>query len=219
LESPSIWKLQFREDPEKHIVLLSIVPKERGQYFQELGTQIRTSSGKNTFVFIHGYNVTFEDAARRTAQIAYDLGFDGAPILYSWPSQGTFAGYPIDETNIEWTQANLKRFLDDLVVHTTTDNIYLIAHSMGNRAIVRALSALVSDNPSLRHRFRSVILTAPDIDADIFKRDIVPQIIGSSSSVTLYASTEDKALLAAKKFHGYPQGRRCWPWAHLGSRN
>ncbi len=205
LESPSIWKLQFRPDPAKHVMLWSIIPTEKSQYFVELANHIRSSSGKNALVFIHGYNVTFETAARQTAQIAYDLGFDGAPILYSWPSQGTFQGYPIDETNVEWTQTNLRRFLDDVIVHTTIDNIYLIAHSMGNRALTRAFNMLVYDNQALRQRFRAVILTAPDIDADVFKRDIVPQLVKSDSSVTLYASTEDIALLASKKFHGYPR--------------
>ena len=33
---------------------------------------------RQAFVFLHGYNVTFEAAAYRTAQIAYDLRFDGA---------------------------------------------------------------------------------------------------------------------------------------------
>jgi len=205
IEAPSMWRLQFREDPEKHVVLLSVTPAEKHQYFTELVAQIRTSAGKNAFVFVHGYNVTFEDAAKRTAQIAYDLGFDGAPVLYSWPSQGTFEGYPVDETNIEWTQAHLRRFLDDFVVHTTADNLYLIAHSMGNRALVRVFSTLVSNNPALRQRFRAVILTAPDIDAEVFRRDIAPQIVGERSSVTLYVSAEDKALLASKKFHGYPR--------------
>ena len=44
-------------------------------------------------VFIHGFNVPFEDAIYRTAQLAHDLDFDGAPILYSWPSRGTMLGY------------------------------------------------------------------------------------------------------------------------------
>ena len=41
---------------------------------------------KQVFVFVHGFNVSFENALRRTAQIAYDLNFDGAPFLFSWPS-------------------------------------------------------------------------------------------------------------------------------------
>ena len=49
------------------------------------------------FVFVHGYNVTFEGAAQRTAQIAYDLKFSGAPIFYSWPSQARTLEYTVDD--------------------------------------------------------------------------------------------------------------------------
>ena len=34
---------------------------------------------------------------RRTAQIAYDLKFEGAPIVYSWPSQEGLLSYTVDE--------------------------------------------------------------------------------------------------------------------------
>ena len=115
LESPSILRLEFRKDPKRHIVLLSVIPKDKNQYFAELGTRIRFSLSNNAFIFVHGYNVSFEDAAKRTAQISYDLGFDGAAIFYSWPSQATFKRYPVDETNIEWAQANLKIFLHEFV--------------------------------------------------------------------------------------------------------
>jgi len=205
LESPSIWRLEFRQDPEKHVVLLNVSAQGRDKYFSELGARIRASSKKKALIFVHGYNVTFEDAARRTAQISYDLGFDGAPVFYSWPSQGTVAGYPVDETNIEWSQTNLRRFLDDFVARTDAEHIYLIAHSMGNRALTRAFGSLMAERPTLRERFRELILTAPDIDAEVFKRDIAPQIIGTKPSVTLYASSEDNALRVSKAFHGYPR--------------
>jgi esterase/lipase superfamily enzyme len=205
LESPSIRRFEFSENPTQHIVLLAVTLMQESQYFAELATRIRSSADNKAFIFIHGYNVSFQDAARRTAQILYDLNFDGAAIFYSWPSQGTFEGYPIDETNIEWTQAHLRRFLEDFVTRTMAQNIYLIAHSMGNRALVRAFSALLADKPTLRQHFREVILTAPDIDAEVFKRDIAPQIVSNPPFVTLYASSEDKALLASKKFHGYPR--------------
>ncbi len=205
LESPSIWKLEFREDPEKHVVLLRISAQEKMGFFADLGAHIKASRDKKAFVFIHGYNVTFEDAARRTAQISYDLGFEGAPVFYSWPSQGTFEGYPVDETNIEWTQANLKLFLEDFLNKTDAESIYLIAHSMGNRALTRAFATLVAQEPQARKKFRELILTAPDIDAAVFKRDIAPQLLEAETSVTLYASSADKALAASKRFHGYPR--------------
>lgn len=205
LEAPSIWRLEFREDPEKHVVLLDVSVEDKDKYFSDLSSRIRDSSKKSAFIFVHGYNVTFENAARRTAQMSYDLGFEGASVFYSWPSQGTVAAYTVDETNIEWTQADLKRFLEDFAARTDAENIYLIAHSMGNRALSRAFAGLMTEKPDLRKRFRELILTAPDIDADVFKRQIAPLIIGHETGITLYASSEDKALKASKTFHGYPR--------------
>lgn len=205
LESPSIWKLEFREDPAKHLVLLSVLVQPKDKYFTDLAARVRTSAKASAFLFVHGYNVTFEDAARRTAQISYDLGFDGAPVFYSWPSQGTTPAYTVDEQNIEWAQANLKGFLEDFFSRSDAQSVYLIAHSMGNRALTHAVASLLAEKPSLRQRLKEVILTAPDIDADVFKRDIAPALTKSGRSITLYASSEDLALVASKKVHGYPR--------------
>ncbi len=205
LESPSIWKFEFRGDPAKHLVLLSVLVQPKDKYFAELAARIRASAQGNAFLFVHGYNVTFQDASRRTAQISYDLGFDGAPVFYSWPSQGTKLGYTVDEQNIEWTQANLKGFLEDFLGRSEVQNVYLIAHSMGNRALTRAVASLLAEKPSLGQRLKEVILTAPDIDAEVFKRDIAPALTRPGRPITLYASSEDLALAASKKVHGYPR--------------
>lgn len=205
LESPSIWRLEFREDPAKHVALLSTVIRSKDEFFGDLVARVRASARRSAFVFVHGYNVTFEDAARRTAQISYDLAFEGAPVFYSWPSQGTTAAYTVDEQNIEWAQANLRGFLEEFFMRSDAQNVYLIAHSMGNRALTRAVASLLADKPTLRSRLKEVILTAPDIDADVFKRDIAPSLTATGRPVTLYASSEDLALVASKKVHGYPR--------------
>ncbi len=204
LESPSVFKFQFREDPALHVVLLDIQQLEQGEYFSELAQVVSNSDKKQAFIFVHGYNVTFEDAARRTAQMAYDLAFDGAPIMYSWPSTGTFAGYPQDEGNIEWTVPHLRAFLHDVIERTQAEQIHLVAHSMGNRALTRVLSeAKEYLNSEQIAVIKQIILTAPDIDADIFKRDIVPKITAIDADVTLYVSNKDKALEASKTVKGY----------------
>ena len=205
LESPSIWKLEFRENVAKHVVLLRVLVQSKDSYFSDLAERVKASSQSSAFLFIHGYNVSFQDAARRTAQIWYDLNFDGAPVFYSWPSQGTPAAYTVDEQNIEWTQTNLKDFLEDFFVRSDAQNVYLIAHSMGNRALTRAVASLLAEKPFLRQRLTEVILAAPDIDADVFKRDIAPTLTKMGRPITLYASSEDRALVASKSVHGYPR--------------
>lgn len=206
LESPNLLKLEFKEDPQKHIVLLDIKKIKKDQYFKELSENIKTFNSKSALIFIHGYNVTFEDAARRTAQMAHDLDFNGAPIFYSWPSQGSLPKYTYDETNIKWTESNIKDFLYDVITKTDTENIYLIAHSMGNRGLTRAYTRLLQESPNIASYIKEIILAAPDIDADIFKRDIAPEMLKFSAPITLYASSNDKPLKASKAIHAkYPR--------------
>jgi esterase/lipase superfamily enzyme len=202
LEAPSWWKLEFRQNPENHVVLLSVTVAEKDQLFAEMSRKVDGSDGKSAFIFVHGYNVTFEDAARRTAQMAYDLNFQGAPIFYSWPSQGRTAAYTVDEQNVEWTQPHLQEFLEDVVARTASQNIYLVAHSMGNRALTRAFAGLTASKPQLAARVKELILTAPDIDADVFKTQIAPQLTALGTPVTLYVSATDKALEMSKTVHG-----------------
>lgn len=203
LESPSIWRFEFREDPTEHVVLLDTIVQTSGEFFEEMSERIESSNDKNAFLFVHGYNVTFEDAARRTAQMSYDLGFDGAPIFYSWPSRGRVSAYTIDEQSVAWSQANLKQFLEDFLVKSDATNIYLIAHSMGNRALANAVTELLEERPGFGSRLTEVILTAPDIDAEVFRRDIAPALTSAERPITLYASSRDRALMASEAVHGH----------------
>lgn len=204
IERPiSIWRLEFREDPSKHVVLLSVVPHPKEKFESELRARVASSKRNEALVFVHGYNVTFVDATRRTAQMAYDLEFDGAPILYSWPSNGTLGGYVVDETNIEWTIPHLQKFLEEVVSLSGAHTVHLIAHSMGNRALTRALAAMTPnfESPSIP-AFKHLVLTAPDIDAEVFK-SLAKEFVKAVDRTTLYVSANDKALTASKRFHGY----------------
>lgn len=203
LESPSLWRLEFRDDPAKHVVVLSADVQDRDNFFAALKTQIRASAGKSAFIFVHGYNVSFEDAARRTGQMAYDLGFDGAPVFYSWPSRGEVASYTIDENNIEWSTSHITAFLADFLASTEAAQVYLVGHSMGSRGLARAVADLLAAQPQLAQKITEIILSAPDIDAAIFKQDIAPKLAGARNPVTLYASSQDLALAASKAVHGY----------------
>ncbi len=204
LEAPSIWRLEFSENPASHITLLSVTEQATDAYYADVAARVSASPGRNAFIFVHGYNVAFKDAARRTAQMAYDLRFDGAAAFFSWPSQGTTLGYKYDEGNVEWATPDLKSFIADFAARSGADNLYLVGHSMGTRALTAALKELFQEDPATKARIREVILAAPDIDADVFKRSIAP-IFKGTDMVTLYASSKDKALSLSRQFNGYPR--------------
>lgn len=206
VERPSLFRFEISEDQGKHIVLTSAIELSETDFHQRLAKKVADSASSDLLVFIHGYNVDFQSAVRRTAQIAVDLPFEGVPICYSWPSQGTLLGYPVDESNSEWTETHLKEFLIELASRSGAKSINVVAHSMGNRpmtAVMRQIRwKMGEDDPPL---FDRVVLAAPDVDADRFRRDFAPALTRVANQVTLYASSNDQALIASKQVHGYPR--------------
>jgi len=202
LERPiSVWSFEFPENSARHVTVLRLAERTPDAFFSEL----RNTAGrsKQTFVFVHGYNNSFAEALRRTGQLAYDLQLEGA-ILYSWPSKGNPLEYVADHDEAEWTVPHLVEFLKELRTRFEGQTIHLVAHSMGNQAMTAALRILARD-PDVGKTFKQVVLTAPDLDAATFLRDIAPEIISTAERTTLYASSRDEVLRAAKKLHA---GRR-----------
>ncbi len=205
-ETPKWWRFEFRDDVEDHIVLRSVMPGSRADFFASLQDQLGKSGARDAFVFVHGFNVSFDEAARRTAQLAYDLHFQGAPIVYSWPSAGDPTAYLADVNNAEWSVPQLRRFLSDLAEDSGARTIHLIAHSMGNRPLVRALDRMAhTAAQNQMPRFNQIVLTAPDIDAEVFA-DLASRILPTGERITLYTSNNDEALRLSKNAAGgYPR--------------
>ena len=202
LEEPSLRTLTFREDPKKHIVLLEVNAMSKERWFESLNASL----SKQAFVFVHGYNTTFEDAARRAAQIKYDLGFTGPAILFSWPSHGRESMYLADETNAEWSVPLFAKFLVELRQRTGATTIHVIAHSLGNRVLTRALQQIDLD-PAMqpKPKFSQVMLAAPDMDADVFRDELAPRMRKIARGITLYGASDDLAILASKRVHANPR--------------
>jgi esterase/lipase superfamily enzyme len=202
LESPSILRLEFSADPEKHVMLQSLKVLDADTWRAEIGKRATALGNPGILVFIHGYNSSFADAARRAGQLAFDLRFGGSTVLFSWPSRAATLEYTVDEQAAEWSIPDMKAVLASLATIAPGTPIYVIAHSMGNRVFTRGFQALLEADPGKRRPFKQLVLAAPDVDADVFTREIGPAILNKGPRVTLYASSNDKALAASRGVHG-----------------
>ncbi|MCX6876525.1 MAG: alpha/beta hydrolase [Verrucomicrobia bacterium] len=210
IERPMLWKLQFRESPEKHVLVLQIEPLSFTAFKARAQNLLTHGSSKEVLLFVHGYNVGFSEALSRTAQIAYDLKFEGLPVLYSWPSAGSTPKYLVDETNVTWSRPRFAQFLSLLRENLGAETIHIIAHSMGNRLVTETLSSLTQPLPVPGACIRQVVFAAPDIDAATFK-DLVEAFHHKAERFTLYASSKDKALKASKLIHRYARAGESGP--------
>ena len=156
---------------------------------------------RNVFVFIHGYNVSFQEAAIRAAQIGYDLKIPGEMAFYSWPSRGSTAAYSADEATITASVPHIAKFLHELSEKSGAERIHLFVHSMGNRGFLSALEELVADRlPSLR--LGQVFFCAPDVDTRTFKHK-AGKYPHEAERRTLLVSPADKAVFLSRWKHRY----------------
>lgn len=212
VERPWVYRLPFtqivllqeKEDPARHFTLKEVKALTR----EELAKLVRDRLAgardfkEHAFVFVHGFNTTFEAALYRTAQIAYDLRFDGAPFLYSWPSKGQIGlqDYSYDRESSGQAEPFLRQFLEFVTKETGARSVSVIAHSMGNQVLLPVLRDLKRTAPE-GVVIDQIILAAPDVDRDTFEF-LAREITGVGRGITVLAASNDRALEASRRFWG-----------------
>jgi esterase/lipase superfamily enzyme len=213
IERPWVYRIPLtdiviyaeKEDPALHFTLQEVQALSREDFLMLVRQRLEQSAqyDGHALVFVHGYNTTFDYALYRTAQIAYDLGFDGAPFVYSWPSNGAILSYPYDRESAEQAQPHLREFLELVTRETGAKSVSIIAHSMGNQLLMPVLRELKRSAPP-GIEISELILAAPDVGRDNFAF-LAREIRGLAKGVTLYASSTDRALLASRQFWSTPR--------------
>lgn len=214
----SLWRrllrLDFRDD---RLRVQEILTRERDRFFSEIQEAMHAAARENggapqALFFLHGYNVSFEDAAIRAAQLGCDLAVPGATAFFSWPSRGSVLAYTADEASIEASERAITEFLVDFATHCGAERVHLIAHSMGNRGLLRALQRIAGKAETRsRVRFGQIFLAAPDIDRDLFL-DLAELYPEHSDRTTLYSSNRDRAVHLSSKFHDAPRAGYFTPY-------
>lgn len=173
---------------------------ESREFWSSLSGALSLSEG-DSLAYIHGYNVGFDQAALRAAQLAADLKVAGETAFFSWPSRGTYLGYPVDAATITASEAAIAEFLTDFAARASPNRLHVIAHSMGNRGLARALQRITQHATGL---FGQLILAAPDIDAGLF-RSLAEAYRRASERTTLYASPADLAVWMSDWLYDSPR--------------
>ncbi len=190
----------WRDDELKIIDKRRLSPED---YWNMLKTDADANPG-DSLLFIHGYNVDFSEAAIRAAQVGFDLRIQGRTGFFSWPSKGEMPRYKADEASIEASEESIRAFIRDFSNACKPGKLHIIAHSMGNRGLLRAMKSLVSEvaGNGTVVSIGQVIMAAPDVDADVFKNNSAA-FSAISERATLYVSPRDIAVSVSEWLHNY----------------
>jgi esterase/lipase superfamily enzyme len=158
--------------------------------------------GQDTFLFVHGFNQTFETAAYDAAVLADGIRFRGQAGLFSWASKGGLLDYGHDRES-----ALLARdlFADALSAHLLDPfggKLHIVAHSMGTLVTLETLRSYRDRHGDKgADRMGALVLAAPDIDRDVFVAGL-NRLGAFRERITVITATNDRALDLSRRLAG-----------------
>jgi len=180
-------------DPAKQFAATDVVHYGDAQQFAKaVGADI-AMRGDRALVFVHGFNNGFDDGIYRLTQIAHDTKYPGTPVLFSWASSGKTTGYIYDKESANAARDDLEATLR-MLAKTKAKSIDIVAHSMGTWVTMEALRQLaITGDRDLGGKLGYVILASPDIDVDVFKKQMI-RYGKPSKPFAILLSADDRAL-------------------------
>jgi esterase/lipase superfamily enzyme len=173
----------------------------KDQAIAAFDSRIRNTPKRQVLLFVHGFNTKFEEAVYRFAQIAHDSDARITPVLFTWPSRGNLLQYGYDHESANFSRDALENVLQFLARDPNVGEISILAHSMGNWVTLEALRQMSIRNKGLPPKIKNIMLAAPDVDFDVFRRQIL-SMDAKPSLFTLFISRDDEALAVSRRVWG-----------------
>lgn len=196
--------------------------------FRNLKAEMEKAS--DVLIYIHGYNVDWEDAVSSALALQYMLNRgegdqkNAIVFLYSWPSDGSampFAAYWSDRSDAEASGASMGRGmlkLHSFMIALRNDakkrkdklcnqEIHILCHSMGNYVLQNALNKMIRERADQRlpRLFNHLFLCAPDVDDDVLELGKpMARLHELGLFVSVYYNNGDLALHGSDITKGHP---------------
>lgn len=171
---------------------------------------LKDTDKKDVYLYVHGFNNTFEYALYRLSMFWHFAGRPGVAVAYTWPAgRGGLTGYAYDRESGEFTVFHLKLFIRALAASPDIERLHIIGHSRGCDVVCTALRELNIEARAKNLRtqeqlkLHNLVLAAPDLDADVFEqRFAIEDLHLAAKRTTIYLSKTDFALAASAWLFG-----------------
>lgn len=154
-------------DPTEHFAASEIRTLDEPGADQWIETH---ATDGRVLIYVHGYNIPFDYAVFRVAQIAVDSGLTAAPVLFTWPSRGHTFAYLYDRESTNFSRDALERTLRIACRNPQVRELNVLAHSMGAWLTIEALRQYAIRDGAVCPKIQNVVLASPDLDIDVFLR-------------------------------------------------
>ncbi len=191
------WPTSSPPDPAKSFAVV-----DRRVHTRESSREWFHAQGSGrALIFVHGFNTRYDDAVFRFAQFVHDSGTDFTPILFTWPSRGKVIAYNYDRESTNYSRDAFEALLRSASADPSVKEVAILAHSMGTWLTMETLRQMAIRDGGLPAKIHDVILASPDIDGDVFRRQIT-RLGAPRPRISLFVSRDDRALDLSKLIAG-----------------
>ncbi|MEM7004735.1 MAG: alpha/beta fold hydrolase [Pseudomonadota bacterium] len=189
-------------DIQKEFAITGFQDLDRSSFSDALNERLQlVGPSKTVFVFVHGYNVPYSNGVYRIGQLVADFEADAVPVHYSWPSEGHKLSYLYDRDSVQFSRDG---FVDVLVQisESEADSIFIMGHSMGTLLVMEGLRQLsLIGRDDILNMVSPLVLASPDIDVDVFKRQ-VGKLSTRPGPFIVFVASDDGALKFSDRLRG-----------------
>ena len=175
-------------------------------FFGELQYAVESSPHKSLAVLVFGYRNSFKDALLKGGKLAVSLDIHTPFLIFDWPAdQGLgFGGYKKAFSFAERSGVFLGELLANIIRRIKPQKLWLGGGSLGSQVICNAFGQMMThaDLADREKEIDHVFMAAPDVADDEFNAQFKDEIAALARAVTVYVSSDDKALLLSEWIHG-----------------
>ncbi len=195
---------------DQEIGVVAERPLSREAFVEGVRELVRKSPQDSLLVVVHGYREAFDSALRKTAFVGHVLDINTPVLLFDWPGDqpgGPVRSYRSAFEVAEASGADLARTLELLIDEIAPGMLWLVANSMGGQVVAEAFGVLYAeaDLADSEVELEDVVLTAPDVDLEEFDQRFKQEINALARNLTVYVSSNDRALLASRILNRGPR--------------
>ncbi|MFH1791647.1 MAG: alpha/beta hydrolase [Candidatus Omnitrophota bacterium] len=173
---------------------------------EDLKAAVDSSPHKSLLILVFGFKDNFEITAIKSAYFSYLLDVNTPILMFDWPGDQKvrIRGYLRAARLADKSGEQLGKLIVGIVREVKPEHIWIIGSSLGCEVICEAFNYMYqhSDFADKEREIDEVILAAPDVRKESFKEHFKDKVTALSKKLTVYVSSNDRALLMSEIISG-----------------
>jgi esterase/lipase superfamily enzyme len=171
-------------------------------FIKNLSAAVENSPHKSLLVFVYGYQDNFEMTAIKASYFAYLFDVNTPILLFDWPGDhlGVLGVYKNAHVIATASGPSLGNLLIKIIKEVKPRNLGLVSSSLGCQVSCKAFEWMYQQKDFVDSgiKISHVVLAAPDVSKNEFNKKFKDEIASLADKLTVYVSSNDKALLIAR---------------------